>query len=190
MRGASPTARPRPAVLSRTWTPVNLHGAEGELEDRASVLLAVLKRAGALLGGAPLRAQADSRAQPPNRGCEACSRAAWWARCGMWWKVGGGGGGRTKAEARWACGGGGYAKRRCGRGASREGGGCVPCGARWRQEGGECGRRIRIERGGAAQALEQTQHGGVRRVCVDEVQFGAVGTLLLDAAQEACRRAV
>ena len=33
-----------------------------------------------------------------------------------------------------------------------------------------------------AQALE-TQHGGVRaRVCVDKAQFGAVGTLLLDAA--------
>ena len=37
----SPTARPSRRAV-RTWTPVNQHGAEGELKQRASVLLAVL----------------------------------------------------------------------------------------------------------------------------------------------------
>jgi len=43
----SPAARP--AVPCRTWTPVNLHGAEGALVDRASAPLAVLKRAGGVV---------------------------------------------------------------------------------------------------------------------------------------------
>jgi hypothetical protein len=43
------------------------------------------------------------------------------------------------------------------------------------------------------EARESVAAGSVEvraRVCVDEAQFGAVGTLRLDAAHEACRRTV
>ena len=81
----SPAARP--AVPCRTWTPVNLHGAEGALEERASVLLAVQKRAGALcqqaLRSRALRQQATAhvagtkRAAVGRGGCAAaCGRLA------------------------------------------------------------------------------------------------------------------
>jgi hypothetical protein len=96
----SPTARTRPAVPRRTWTLVNLHGAEGELEQSASVLLAVQKRAGAswlcasTQGAAPARNRplAGSKRAAARRGGRAVARwAAGWRR--RW---------SHKAEPRWA----------------------------------------------------------------------------------------
>jgi len=130
--GAQPTP-PFPAVPCRTWTPVNLHGAEGELEERARQLY-LQRRNGA--GASWLCAAGALRQQCATAPLAGSKRAAPGV-VGALWRAGrlvGGGGGRTRRRRAGRAGGGVYAKRRCGRGASREGGGCAPCGARWRQE--------------------------------------------------------
>jgi len=116
-RRASPCPQCRATPAHR----LHLHGAEGELEERASGPLAVLKRAGALCQQA-LRSRAlRQHATAPSRWLEARSRGAWWARCGG---VVVGGGGRTGWRSAGRSGGGGYAKWR-GAGAARAGKGLV-----------------------------------------------------------------
>ena len=43
-------------------------------------------------------------------------------------------------------------------------------------------KRLRVERGGARKRCRRSAEG--QCVCVNMAQFGAVGTLLLDAAQD------
>jgi len=122
----SPTARPSRRAV-RTWTPVNQHGAEGALEQRASGALAVLKGAGAVcqqaLRSRALRQQATAHVVGTKRAAAGV--------VGALWRVVVCGGGRTKRRSAGRAGGAGYAKR---------------CGAR-RGEGNGLGAHL-VGRGG------------------------------------------
>jgi len=112
---------------------LNLHGAEGALEERASGPLAALKRS---RGFRALRQQAGRCAstQPPHS--LARSEQPRGVVGALWRWVVVGGGGRTRRRRAGRCGGAGYAKR-CGRGASREGAGAYLVGRGGDRSGGE-----------------------------------------------------
>ena len=124
---AVPHGPPVPAVPSRTWTPVNQHAAEGELEERTSGFACGAET----VQGRALRQQAlRQQATAPLAGSKRAAARRGGRAVAGWWVVGVGGGGRTKAEARWArrwkriCETAVRARREQGRGW------CAPCGAR------------------------------------------------------------
>jgi len=150
--------QPAHAQPCRTWTPVSLQGAEGELEERASAPLAVLKRAGALCQQALRSSAACACTQPPQS--QARSGQPRGVVGALWW----GGGWRRwshRAEERWArrwsriCEAAVRARREQGRG-------WVPhlVGRGGDRSGGECGSRIRVERGGARRHCRCSTEGG------------------------------
>jgi len=140
------------------YSAANLHGTEGALEERASVLLAVLKRAGALCQQA-LRSRRCASMQPPTSPARSAQPRGVVAALWRWVVVGGGG--RTGRRRAGRASGGGYAKRRCGRGAAKGRGwvrtlwGAVETGVAENEV-------VEEESNEEARRALQTQHGGAR----------------------------